>query len=81
MKFNIKQIDERTEKVRLLKRMLLRDNPNRNTNDIMCECLNLATILSLSEVRNLYDTFYKEEIEACVKSNVDVVNEVALVCC
>lgn len=81
MKFNIKQIDERTEKMRLLKRMLIRDNPTKDTNDVMRECLNLATILSLSEVRNLYDRFYKDEIEGFVNNADNIANEVTLVCC
>lgn len=81
MKFNIKQIDERTEKVRLLKRMLIRDNPTKDTNDIMRECLTLATLLSLVEVQTIYDKYYKPEIEGFVNNADDVVNEVALVCC
>lgn len=81
MKFNIKQIDERTEKVRLLKRMLIRDNSSRDMNDIMRECLNLASVLTLPEVQNIYNRFYKAEVEVCVKSAASVESEVGMLCC
>lgn len=63
MKLNLKQIEDRTEKIKLIKIMLFKDNSTRDTSDIMRECFNLANLLTLPEVKSLYDRFYKDDVE------------------
>ena len=81
MKINIRQFENEAEKLKLLKAMLIRDNPTRDASDIMRECLNLATLLTLPEVQNIYNRFYKNEVEICLKSATSVESEVEMVCC
>lgn len=81
MKINLKQLDDESKKLKLLKAMLIRDNPTRDASDIMRECLNLATLLTLPEVQNIYNRFYKDEFEIYNKSEIDVESEMEMVCC
>lgn len=81
MKINLKQLDDESKKLKLLKAMLIRDNPTRDASDIMRECLKVSSFLTLPEVQNIYDRFYKDEFEIYNKSEIDVESEMEMVCC
>ncbi len=81
MKINIRQFENEAEKLKLLKAMLIRDNPTRDAGDVMRECLNLASFLTLPEVQNIYNRFYKDEFEIYKESTINTESEMEMVCC